>query len=99
MIVPEITPGITVITPTGDRRIALQRCLFYLERQTVKPDQWLVVDDGGTKSACDLKTDLSIEVVERKFTANKAKSFTGNLLAIVERVKHEHIIVMEDDDW
>jgi len=40
-------PGIiTAITPTGDRPLALALCQQWMDAQTVRPDQWIVVDDG-----------------------------------------------------
>lgn len=38
---------ITAITPTGDRRLAFTLCQHWMNRQTVKIDQWIVVDDGS----------------------------------------------------
>ena len=37
---------ITAITPTGDRPLAFSLCQRWMSQQTVKPDQWIVVDDG-----------------------------------------------------
>ena len=77
--------GITVITPTGDRWKALKRCKFYMERQTIKPDQWLITDDGKEKTANKLVTTLNPTIIERVPSQNRAKSFTGNILAFIDR--------------
>jgi len=91
--------GITVITPTGDRPTALLRCHYYLERQTIKPNQWLIADDGANKSANKLLTSLPLEILEHKYPNNKALSFTGNLLALISKIEFSKIIIFEDDDW
>ena len=39
---------ITIVTPTGDRPLAFALCQHWMMNQTVKPDQWIVVDDGKT---------------------------------------------------
>ena len=41
-----VAPKITVITCTGDRPEAFKLCRTWMSRQTRKPDQWIVVDDG-----------------------------------------------------
>lgn len=38
---------ITAITPTGDRPLAFVLCQIWMMRQTVQPDQWIVIDDGS----------------------------------------------------
>ena len=38
----------TIITPTGDRPDAFELCCKYVQRQTIKPVEWIVIDDGET---------------------------------------------------
>ena len=90
---------ITVFTPTGDRPLALERCKFYLERQTIKPDQWVIVDDGAKKSARNFETSFTIDLIERDPCKDQTKSFTGNLIAGIEKIKGDIVIIFEDDDW
>ncbi len=91
--------GITVITPTGDRPFCLRRCQYYLERQTLLPDEWIVADDGIKKSAKFLDTPLCLQTIDVKTNSDKKRSFTGNLLAIIPQIKFNKIVVFEDDDW
>ena len=95
----ELPDGTTVLTPTGDRGVALERCLYYLERQTVKPDQWLVVDDGSVKTASKLETKLPIQIINRTFDKKKANSFITNIREAIPYIKFNNIIIFEDDDW
>lgn len=93
----EYKDGITLITPTGDRPICLERCIFYMERQTLKPDQWIIVDDGDTPSYKG-QSD-TIDYVRRKYCNDKAKSLTGNLIAACRYIRHNKVLIIEDDDW
>ena len=46
------------ITCTGGRSVPFYRCIDYMNRQTVKPDVWFVVDDvGDVDSALDASID------------------------------------------
>jgi len=91
---------ITVITTTGDRPLAfgLMRD-YWIKNQTVKPDQWIIVDDGKTP----LKTDLLPEFAEyiRRDPSNDTVGYTIGLNFSVglQRVKHDNVLIMEDDDW
>lgn len=38
--------GITIITPTGDRHEMFSLCAKWVSKQTVQPNQWIIVDDG-----------------------------------------------------
>lgn len=44
--------NITAITCTRDRPAAFKLCELYISRQTVKPMQWIVLDDGNTPVVC-----------------------------------------------
>ena len=98
----EYKEGITLITPTGDRQLAFERCEYYINRQTVKPDQWIISDDSKDSSSEPILSfifSLRQEIYTRPFSTNKAKSFTGNLLNCLSHVKYDKILVIEDDDW
>lgn len=94
---------ITVITPTGDRHVALERLKYYVERQTIKPDHWIISDDGKELPATDFLNQLApwVKYCKRVPGTNKAKSFTGNLLNCIANIPSstKYIIIMEDDDW
>lgn len=88
--------GISIITPTGFRRDLLERCAFYINRQTVQPNEWIICDDGPDKFP---PIGRSSTYLKRPFSPNKAKSFTGNLLNCLVHVNYDHVFVFEDDDW
>ena len=62
--------GITIITPTGDRPLAsgLLRD-YWMKNQTIKPDQWIIVDDGINTFDTSLLPDYA-EYIKREPTIN-----------------------------
>ncbi len=91
----EYKDGITIITPTGSRQTAMTRCEYYMSRQTVQPDQWVISDDGLET----MKYTLGQEIYTRPFSLNKAKSFTGNVINCISHIKYNKILIFEDDDF
>lgn len=86
---------LTVVTPTGDRPEALARCQYYLERQTIQPDQWLVIDDGiePYQPKHPALTYLRLDHDSSKHTLAR------NIHVATSYMGTDHIIIMEDDDW
>lgn len=90
---------VTLITPTGDRPLAIERSIYYLERQTYDgPLQWIVADDGNVKIDYTNKKVTPL-IVKGNYPGNKALSFTGNLLRAISLVQYGNILIWEDDDW
>ena len=87
--------SLTVLTPTGDRPEALERCKWYLKKQTVQPDQWLVVDDGLTlyRPEHPALTYITMPPEPNKHTLAR------NVAAAIPHIKGDNIVIMEDDDW
>lgn len=86
---------ITVITPTHDRPEVWPLTERWMARQTLQPDQWIVVDDGEhpaplTQGQQHLRTRPS---------RGGAKSLAMNLLAAISKVEGDTVLVMEDDDY
>lgn len=46
-------PGITVVTPTYNRRLLLERLWASLREQTLSDFEWILVDDGSTDATQD----------------------------------------------
>jgi hypothetical protein len=86
----------TVITMTGDRQLAFSRCEYYMSRQSVKPDQWVVVDDGLEPTKCSMGQHYVRR--ERKHN-DPVHTLVPNLLAGLDVTAGDDIIIMEDDDW
>ncbi len=95
--------SISIITPTADREFCLSRLSYYLQRQTFIGDiQWVVTDSGSRKYeslTCGPNLDFSWEYKYLGHITKPHKSFCRNMADALSRVKHNKILVMEDDDW
>jgi hypothetical protein len=92
--------GITVITPTGDRPLAFGLLRdHWMKNQTVKPDQWIVVDDGATPYHPSMVPE-GAEYYRREPKFNPLIHSIGlNLELALSKVKYDNVLIMEDDDW
>jgi len=89
--------GITLITPTGDRYETFMFCEMWMGRQTVKPNQWIVIDDGITR---DTRCTLGQDYKKRERLAGEPPhTLHLNLLVALPLIKYNHIMVIEDDDY
>ena len=87
---------ITAITPTGDRPLAMSLCERWMTNQTVRPDQWLVVDDGQTPFV----PSMPMEYVRREPRAGDPKhTLAINLLQAIPLIKGDKILIIEDDEY
>ena len=90
--------SITAITLTGDRKEAFQLCTRWMSNQTVKPDQWIVVDDG--KEPLEIPENIEMDYL-RRVPSNKDPQHTMvmNLQLALNGVESEKILIMEDDEY
>ena len=90
-------PGmITAITPTGDRPLAFALCKHWMETQTVRPDQWLVIDDGKVP----MEPSAMMDYVRRTPKKNDPKhTLNVNMKAAIPYIKGDKIIIIEDDEY
>jgi hypothetical protein len=87
---------ISLITPTGDRPKGLALAERWMARQTYRGRiQWIVVDDGVEPS----RTTLGQECVRRPHAEDGRHTLCENLKAALPLVRHDHVLVIEDDDW
>lgn len=88
----------TVITPTGDRPMPFQLCCYYMERQSIKPTEWIIVDDGVTPTT---PPDLPFVKYIRRINNQPIGEHTLPLQMIeaLQHVTTDKIIMFEDDDW
>lgn len=88
----------TVITLTGDRPQPFELCAKFVLRQTVRPTQWLIVDDGQvptTPPAVDF-----VDYVRRERSQyDPEHTLTVQMYTALDRVKTDRVIIVEDDDW
>lgn len=90
-------PGmVTVITPTGDRPLAFALCRHWMEMQTQRPDQWIVVDDGKVP----LHPTPVMTYIRRAPQPNDPPhTLNLNLKTAIPYIKGSKILVMEDDEY
>lgn len=86
---------ITVITPTADRPAAWPHAERWMARQTVQPDQWIVVDDGHEAAPLT----MGQEHIRRERTHEGGASLAMNILAAIPRVRGDVVLIVEDDDY
>lgn len=92
-----MTDGITLLTPTGDRPEAFALCERWMARQTYRgPLQWLVVDDGRRPTRPTMGQDYVRRTPGPK---DPRHTLCLNLRRLLPRVKHEKILIIEDDDY
>ena len=95
---------IIAITCTGARPEAFALCEKYMARQTVYPDQWIVVDDCDPATKCTMgQTVIRPEPRWPEFPEPNTQH--RNMMAAVDYIKrgvvnpNDQIIFFEDDDW
>lgn len=89
---------LTLLTVTGDRPQAFALCERWMARQTLKPDQWVVVDDGITPTACTMGQD----VIRLPAPANPCgKTFARKFIDAIKAnaIRGDVVAFIEDDDW
>lgn len=89
------TATLSVITPTADRPAAWPLIETWMARQTVQPDQWIVVDDGAEPAPLT-RGQMHIR---RQRTADGGGSLALNLIEAVRHVETDLVVVVEDDDY
>lgn len=89
-------PSITAITCTGGREESFKLCELYMSNQTRQPDEWIVVDDVRIRT----KTTMGQKVVRPKpyWKADGPITLGRNLIAALNKVKTELVVIIEDDD-
>ena len=104
-----IKPGVTVVTPTGDRPYPFSLCCEYMQRQTMRPHQWIIMDDGNETmdllnerfhALQQLQKITNVQHISRKRgKKEKGHSLRHQIVAALRYVEHEYVIFVEDDDW
>jgi len=90
----------TVVTPTGDRPAFFNRCMHMVATQTVPPAQWVVVDDGQVPLDAQMVLPDWITYVRRtRAPDDPPHTLPVNMLAALDHIAHDRVLVMEDDDW
>lgn len=95
---------LTIVTTTRNRPLCFALLEEIIARQTLQPDQWLVVNDGLEPYSYT----RGQEVIRRKPKKTMKKpdgskideiSILANWQAAFPKIRSEKIVVIEDDDW
>lgn len=91
------TPNtITAITPTGDRPLAFALCTQWMAHQTVKPDQWIVVDDGRVP----MTPPPGATYIRREPKPDDPKhTLNLNIQTALPYIRGSKIVIIEDDEY
>ena len=74
----------------------MELCQKWMLHQTVKPDQWIVVDDGKMP----IEPTVMMEYVRREPRAGDPKhTLAINLLQAIPLIKGDKILIIEDDEY
>lgn len=90
-----------VLTPTGDRLTAFKFCIDYMNRQTLKPDLWIIVDDSKNDDYSSVLEYIKIPYQVLRLPPMDSNSLVRNVTAGLELIKDDNtrLVFMEDDDW
>lgn len=88
--------NLTLLTATGDRPEAFALCEKFIARQTVKPSNWIVLDDGNVPTVCTMgqKYYRNLEWQGKGSLARKVRFALQNNL-----ITGDALVFIEDDDW
>src|ERR1700733_3945146 len=91
----ELGSGVTAFIPTFNRSVFLKEALSSLLRQTRRPDEIIVIDDGSTDDTAQVVASFGPQVAYvRKLTGGKSSALNLGL----QRSSHELIYILDDDD-
>jgi hypothetical protein len=86
---------ITLVTTTRDRALCFGLLEKWMARQSLKWDQWIVVNDGTEP----YNYNLGQTVLKRNPGGDDLPSICENWLAVMPLVQSSRVVVVEDDDW
>jgi hypothetical protein len=90
------------ITPTGDRELAFSLCQKWMLQQTVKPDKWVVIDDGHIPIPIEqLNNNLSfMEYVRREpLPSDPQHTLLLNIRKALGYCDEGSVLFIEDDEY
>jgi hypothetical protein len=85
---------VSVITPTSDRPVAFGLCERWMDRQTHRPDEWIVADGGKTPARCTMG-----QIHLHQASPSGFANFLGNLRRGLDAATGDVLVFVEDDDW
>lgn len=90
----------SIITPTGDRPAAFNRCVQMVATQTLQPKEWIIVDDGTMPLTDQMRLPDWVTYVRRQRKSDDPPhTLSVNVRTALEHVSGDRVLVVEDDDW
>jgi glycosyltransferase involved in cell wall biosynthesis len=94
-----MTPDVTVVIPTYNRALDLERCLRSIKLQTFKNFEVIVCDDGSTDNTADIvEKNKSYLNLQYFWFENFGGPARGRNVGI-EKSKGKYIAFLDSDDW
>ena len=90
---------ITIITPHRDRTEQLELVIQCINRQTLKPDKWIIVDDGMQRVPPQVISKSFVPIQYIWYPRQYTKSASQNSLLAMQKVTTNKCIVIQDDDY
>lgn len=87
----------SIVTTTRDRPEAIKLCKKYVERQTIQPKEWLIVDDGD--SIIQHLVPNAHYIRREPQENDPAHTAKVNILKALEHIQTGIYVAFEDDDW
>ena len=84
---------ISVVIPVLNRPVALREAIESVAKQTVLPDEVIVVDDGSSDNSSDIARSFNCRIIELK--DNKGEGNARN--KGVEEAKGEYLFFVDSD--
>ncbi|MCK9544491.1 MAG: glycosyltransferase [Novosphingobium sp.] len=90
---------ITSITCTGDRPLTFLLCKKWIEQQTVRPDQWIIVDDGKEPIDTTSLPSFAKYIRREPKPSDPQHTLILNIQTAMNHIAGEKIFFMEDDEY
>lgn len=87
---------VSAVTCTGDRHLCLDLLTGWIDHQTRKPDQWLIIDDGKQPYAPDYECDYYYREPSEE---DPEFTMVTNLQEAIHMIEGDVILFMEDDEY
>lgn len=91
--------NLTFITTTGDRPLPFVLLQRWISKQTLQPDQWIIIDDGKVpvKPSISIK---GIQYLRRESRYDDPKhALLASLKLMLPLIKGNKILFLEDDEY
>jgi hypothetical protein len=92
----------TIITATGDRPEAFALCYQYVMRQTVLPQEWIIIDDGVLDKlhVPPFSAEMKVTYILRyRKQSDPQHTLPVQMIEALQHVNTNYILIVEDDDW